>query len=148
MQTKAMKYSIELFDGKSNFAIWQSTLKDVLTCQGLEAALEETKPVEMKDIVNVGDILEEEEKGLLLLASLFKSYKSLVQSMLVGKTTLVMKDVTTMLLENDKFLGEVDGANQNNALVMEHSRGRANGHGGGGNRERSKSKPKKDYDEV
>ncbi|GKV28509.1 hypothetical protein SLEP1_g37553 [Rubroshorea leprosula] len=99
-------------------------------------------------VVNAGDILEEEEKALLLLASLPKSYKSLLQSMLVGKTTLVMKDVISMLLENDKFLGEDDGANQTNALVMEHSWGRSNGRGGGGNRERSKSKPKKDYGEV
>ncbi|GKV34845.1 hypothetical protein SLEP1_g43187 [Rubroshorea leprosula] len=99
-------------------------------------------------VVNAGDILEEEEKALLLLTSLPKSYKSLVQSMLVGKTTLVMKYVTSMLLENDKFLGEDDGANQTNALVMEHSRGRSNGRGGGGNRERSKSRPKKDYGEV
>ncbi|GKU87821.1 hypothetical protein SLEP1_g2158 [Rubroshorea leprosula] len=68
--------------------------------------------------------------------------------MLVGKTTLVMKDVITMLLENDKFLREDDGANQNNALVMEQSQGRYNGCGGGGNEERSKSRPKKDYGEV
>ncbi|GKV48512.1 hypothetical protein SLEP1_g55320 [Rubroshorea leprosula] len=237
MQTEAMKYSIELFDGKNGFALWQSTVKDVLTCQGLDATLEETKPAEMKDsdwstiqkkaanqirlalapevkynvlsettpigmwkkleeiyaskslinrlrlkmelyqlkmaestnihrhlsdfnmmvtqVVNARDVVEEEEKALLLLASLSKSYKSLVQSMLVGKTTLVMKDVTSMLLENDKFLreddkflGEDDGANQTNALVMEHSRGRSNGCGGGGNRERSKSRPKKDYGEV
>ncbi|GKV41366.1 hypothetical protein SLEP1_g48908 [Rubroshorea leprosula] len=99
-------------------------------------------------VVNAEDILEEEEKALLLLASLPKSYKSLVQSMLVGKTTLVMKDVTTMLLENDKFFKEDDCANQNNALVMEQSWGRSYGRGGGGNRERSKSRPKKDYGEV
>ncbi|GKV48650.1 hypothetical protein SLEP1_g55450 [Rubroshorea leprosula] len=196
MQTEVMKYSIELFDGKNDFALWQSTVKDVLTCQGLDAALEETKPVEMKDtdwstiqkkaasqirlvlalemelyqlkivegtnirkhlfdfnmmatqVVNARDILEEEEKALLLLAFLPKSYKSLVQTMLVDKTTLVMKDVTSMLLENDKFLGEDDSANQTNALVMEHSQGRSNGRGGGGNRERSKSRPKKDYGEV
>ncbi|GKU89093.1 hypothetical protein SLEP1_g3283 [Rubroshorea leprosula] len=68
--------------------------------------------------------------------------------MLVGKTTPVMKDVTTMLFKNDKFLKEDDGANQNNALVMEHSQGRSYGHGGGGNRERLKSRPKRDYGEV
>ncbi|GKV39504.1 hypothetical protein SLEP1_g47262 [Rubroshorea leprosula] len=28
MQTEAMKYSIELFDGKNDFALWQSTMKD------------------------------------------------------------------------------------------------------------------------
>ncbi|GKV22576.1 hypothetical protein SLEP1_g32436 [Rubroshorea leprosula] len=99
-------------------------------------------------VVNAGDILEEEEKALLLLAFLPKSYKSLMQSMLVSKTTLVMKDVTSMLLENDKFLEEDDGANQNNALVMEHSQGRSNGRGGGGNQERSKSRSKKDYGDV
>ncbi|GLT80039.1 hypothetical protein SLA2020_515020 [Shorea laevis] len=84
-------------------------------------------------VVNANDILEEEEKALLLLASLPKSYKSLVLGMLVGKTILVMKDVTSMLLENDTFLGEDDGANQNNALVMEQSPGRSYGCGGGGN---------------
>ncbi|GKV36355.1 hypothetical protein SLEP1_g44496 [Rubroshorea leprosula] len=230
MQTEAMEYSIELFDGKNDFTLWQSTVKDVLTCQGLDAALEGTKPAEVRDsdwstiqkkaasqirlalapevkynvlsettpigmwrkleeihasksltnrlclkmklyqlkmakgtnihrhlsdfnmmvkeVVNARDVLEEEEKALLLLASFPKSYKSLVQSMLVGKTTLVMKDVTSMLLENDKFLGEDDGVNQTNALVMEHSWGRSNGRGGGGNRERSKSRPKKDYGKV
>ncbi|GKV10026.1 hypothetical protein SLEP1_g21451 [Rubroshorea leprosula] len=56
-----------------------------------------------------------------------------MMSMLVGKTTLVMKDVITMLLENDKFLWEDDGAKQNNALVMEQSRGRSNGHEKGRN---------------
>ncbi|GKV38368.1 hypothetical protein SLEP1_g46284 [Rubroshorea leprosula] len=100
MQTETIKYSIQVFDGKNNFALWQSTVKDVLTCQGLDAALEETKPAKMKD------------------------------SDWMGKTTLVMKDVTSMLLENDKFLREDDGANQTNALVMEHSRGRSNGRGG------------------
>ncbi|GKV38536.1 hypothetical protein SLEP1_g46439 [Rubroshorea leprosula] len=221
MQTNTMKYSIKLFDGKNDFALWQSTVKEVLTCQGLNAVLEETKPAEMKDsdwntiqkkvasqiwltlalevkynflsettligmwkkleeiyasksltnqlylkmelyqlkmaegtnihkhlfdfnmmvtkVVNVGGILEEEKKALLLLTSLPKPYKSLLQSMIVGKTTLVMKDVTTMLLENDKFLGE-DGANQNNALMMEQSWGRSNEHRGGGNRERGLGK--------
>ncbi|GKU99881.1 hypothetical protein SLEP1_g12661 [Rubroshorea leprosula] len=97
-------------------------------------------------VVNARDILEEEEKALLLLASLPKSYKSLVQSMLVGKTTMVMKDVTTILLENNKFLEEDDGANQNNALVVEQSQGRS--YRCGRNRERSKSRAKKDYGEV
>ncbi|GKV46077.1 hypothetical protein SLEP1_g53089 [Rubroshorea leprosula] len=83
----------------------------------------------MTRVVNAGDIFQKEEKALLLLAFLPKSYKSLVQSMLVGNTTLVMKDVTTMLLENDKSLGEDDGANQNNALVMEQDRGRSQGCG-------------------
>ncbi|GKV43368.1 hypothetical protein SLEP1_g50668 [Rubroshorea leprosula] len=181
MQIDTMKYSIELFDGENDFALWKSTMKDVLTCQGLDVTLEETKrpsllrrriaigmelyQVKMAEginnhkhlsdfnmmvtqVVNARDIFEEEEKALLLLASIPKSYKSLVQSILAGKTTLVMKDVTTMLLENDKFPGEDDGAIQNNALVMERSRGRSNGHGGRGNQERSKSRPKKDYGEV
>ncbi|GKV30872.1 hypothetical protein SLEP1_g39644 [Rubroshorea leprosula] len=139
MQTEAMKYSIELLDGQNDFALWQSTVKDVLTCQGLDAALEETKPAEMKD--SDWSTIQKKATSRIWLALASKS-------MLVGKTTLVMKDVTTMLLENDKFLGEDDGANQNNALVMEHSRGRSYGGGGGGNRERSKSRPKKDYGEL
>ncbi|GKV52054.1 hypothetical protein SLEP1_g58660 [Rubroshorea leprosula] len=160
MQTEAMKYSIELFDGKNDFSLWQTTVKDVLTYQELDAALEETKLADMKgsdwstiqkkttsqiwltlalevkcnvisettpigmwkklekiyaskyltnwiclkmglyqlkmakgtnidkhlfgfnmmvtQVVNAGDILEKEEKALLLLTSLPKSYKSLV----------------------------------------------------------------------
>ncbi|GKV31750.1 hypothetical protein SLEP1_g40418 [Rubroshorea leprosula] len=123
------KYLIELFDGKNDFALWQSTMKDVLTCQGLDTALEETKPAEVTQVMNARDILEEEKKALLFLASLPKSYKSLVQSMLVGKTALVRKDATTMVLENNKFLKEDDGANQNNTLVMEQSWGRSYGRG-------------------
>ncbi|GKV19028.1 hypothetical protein SLEP1_g29328 [Rubroshorea leprosula] len=41
-------------------------------------------------VVNARDILEEEEKALPLLASLPKSYKSLVQSMLMGELGKVM----------------------------------------------------------
>ncbi|GKU97083.1 hypothetical protein SLEP1_g10265 [Rubroshorea leprosula] len=203
MQIDTMNYLIELFDGKDDFALWQSTMKDVLAYQGLDTTLKESKPIEVKDsdwstiqkkatsqiqlaltlevkynvfskttsigmwkkseeiyaskfltnrlclkmelnqlkmakgtnihkhlfhfnikvmqVVNAKDILEKEKKALLSLASLPKSYKSLVQSMLMGETTLVMKDVTTMLLEDNKFLEEDDGANQNNALVMEQS---------------------------
>ncbi|GKV04508.1 hypothetical protein SLEP1_g16660 [Rubroshorea leprosula] len=200
MQTEAMKYSIELFDGKNDIALWQSTVKDVLTCQGLDAALEETKPVEVRDsdwstiqkkaasqirlalapevkynvlskTTPIGMWRKLEEiyasksltNRLCLKMELYQlkmaegtnihrhlsDFNMMVtQSMLVGKTILVMKDVTSMLLENDKFLGEDDGANQTNALVMEHSWGRSNGRGDGGNQERSKSRPKKDYGEV
>ncbi|GKU98138.1 hypothetical protein SLEP1_g11175 [Rubroshorea leprosula] len=139
MQIEATKYSIELFDGKNDFALWQSTVKDVLTCQGLDAALEETKPAEVRN--SEWSTIEKKAASQIRLALAPE-----VKYNVLLETTPI--DVTSMLLENDKFFGEDDGANQTNALVMEHSRGRSNGRGGGGNRERSKSRPKKDYGEV
>ncbi|GKV29030.1 hypothetical protein SLEP1_g38006 [Rubroshorea leprosula] len=172
-------------------------MKDVLACQGLDAALEETKLAKLKDtdystiqkkaVSQIWLALAPEVKYNILskttLASMWKKLDEIyasqfltnwlylkmelyqlkmaegtnihkhlsnfnMMSMLMGKTTLVMKDITTMLLDNTKFLREDDAANQNNALVTEHSWGRSYRRGGGGNQERSKSRPKKDYGEV
>ncbi|KAK2984493.1 hypothetical protein RJ640_002725 [Escallonia rubra] len=42
-----MKYACEQFDGKTNFGIWQSTVKDILVQQGLLKPLLENKPESM-----------------------------------------------------------------------------------------------------
>ena len=39
IQGLASKFDIELFDGKNNFSLWQSTVKDILVQQGLIKAL-------------------------------------------------------------------------------------------------------------
>lgn len=44
------KFEIKLFDGKNNFVLWQSTIKDVLTTYGLDIVVEETKPEQLKDV--------------------------------------------------------------------------------------------------
>jgi len=38
------KFEIPLFDGKTNFTLWQSTIQDILVSQGLHLALEQEKP--------------------------------------------------------------------------------------------------------
>lgn len=85
-------------------------------------------------VKNTGDKIKSEEEALLLLTSLPKSYKNLVQSILVGKTTLKLKDVTNVLLENDRFLGEGKSVNNDDSLVVVGSRGRSQWRKGGGSR--------------
>ena len=42
------EFDLVPFDGKTNFSIWQSTVKDMLVQQGLYKALLEKKPEDMK----------------------------------------------------------------------------------------------------
>ena len=49
MSESIPNFEISLFDGKSNFMLWQSTIQDLLMQQGLDLALEENKPNEMSD---------------------------------------------------------------------------------------------------
>jgi len=170
MAENMAKFEIPLFNWKTNFTLWQSTIQDVLVSQGLDLALEDEKPptvdakawgrmqkkvvsiiqlalapkikynmlkettpttqwtklesiyasksltnrlclkmelysLKMEEgddlhdhtnsfnqlvcqLLNLDDKIDDEEQALLLLASLPKSYKAIVQTMLVGKTTL------------------------------------------------------------
>ncbi|GJU39151.1 retrovirus-related pol polyprotein from transposon TNT 1-94 [Tanacetum coccineum] len=45
------KFSILMFDGKMDFTVWKMTIEDVLVQQGIDEALEEKQPAEMKDDV-------------------------------------------------------------------------------------------------
>ncbi|GKE28492.1 retrovirus-related pol polyprotein from transposon TNT 1-94 [Tanacetum coccineum] len=51
MASEMSKFSIPIFDGKMDFTVWKMTIEDVLVQQGIDEALEEKKPVEMKDDV-------------------------------------------------------------------------------------------------
>jgi len=55
-------------------------------------------------LLNDDNKIEDEEQALPLLASLPKSYKPTVQTMLVGKTTLKLDEVTMVLWENERML--------------------------------------------
>ena len=46
---KSLRMDAPKYGGKTNFTIWQLTVKDVLIQQGLDDALEKTKPKEMSD---------------------------------------------------------------------------------------------------
>jgi hypothetical protein len=44
-----LKFKVEMFDGMDNFRLWQMRVKDLLTRQGLQKALYETKTADMMD---------------------------------------------------------------------------------------------------
>ena len=46
---KSLRIDAPKYDGKTDFTMWQLTVKDVLIQQGLDDALEKTKPKEMRD---------------------------------------------------------------------------------------------------
>ena len=46
---KWLRIDASKYDGKTDFTMWQLTIKDVLVQQGLDDALEWTKPKEMSD---------------------------------------------------------------------------------------------------
>ena len=47
--TASTKIEVEKFDGRNNFGLWQSEVKDVLCQQDLDITLEEKKPDEVKE---------------------------------------------------------------------------------------------------
>ncbi|GAV62839.1 UBN2_2 domain-containing protein [Cephalotus follicularis] len=63
----------------------------------------------------------DEENVILLLSSLPRSYRPLVQMMLAGKPTLKLDDVAALLHENERLMGNVNSSNEGNALAVEIS---------------------------
>ncbi|GJQ89029.1 hypothetical protein Tco_0000168 [Tanacetum coccineum] len=128
------KFSILIFDRKMDFTVWKMTIEDMLIQQGIDEALEEEQPTEMKDDVwktmqkkasstirlalapeikyiglsnlsKCNDAIKDEEQALLMLSSLPKSYKPFVQTMLTGRTTLTFEDVLKALRDNERMTG-------------------------------------------
>ncbi|VFQ86051.1 unnamed protein product [Cuscuta campestris] len=56
-------------------------------------------------LLNAGETIKDEEQGLLLLASLPKSFKPFVESMIAGRTTLRLDEVMTALKESQRMMG-------------------------------------------
>ena len=57
----------------------------------------------------------------MLLASLPRSFKALVQTLLVGKLTLNLDDVTTALRENEKMMRTENVDDEHNAIAVVES---------------------------
>jgi gag-polypeptide of LTR copia-type len=197
-----LKLEVPLFDGRTDFMLWQCTIQDYLVQQGLELALEDEKPSGMKEpewstiqkkavstirlalspqikvtvlketspkvlwetleskfasktltnrlmmkmdlyslkmeegcsvidhinkfneqvsrLLNAGETIKDEEQALLLLASLPKSFKPLVQSMLAGKSTLRLDEVTNTLKESQRMMGGEESSGDSHALAVEN----------------------------
>ena len=54
------------------------------------------------DLLNIGMELEEEDKNLLLLCSLFESFDPLITILLYRKETLVYEKIVSMLRFNEQ----------------------------------------------
>ena len=63
--------------------------------------------------------ISEEEQALLLLSLLPKSYKPLVQTLLVGKRTLNLGEVTVALRENKRMMRDENAHDEARLLVVE-----------------------------
>jgi len=74
-----VKFEIPLFDGKTNFTFWQSTIKDVLVRQGLDLVLEEEKPP-MVDTNAWGGIQKKEVSIIQLALGLEIKYNVLKET--------------------------------------------------------------------
>ena len=57
----------------------------------------------VSQLLNANDKLSDEEQVLLLLASLPRSFKALVQTLLVGRLTLNLDEVTVTFRENERY---------------------------------------------
>ncbi|VFQ88598.1 unnamed protein product [Cuscuta campestris] len=68
-------------------------------------------------LLNAGETIKDEEQGLLLLASLPKSFKPFVQSMIAGRTTLRLDDVTTALKESQRMMGGEESSGDSHLLA-------------------------------
>lgn len=222
------KFKVEPFDGKNNFSLWQSTVRDILVQQGLIKALfgKEKKPASMSNddweelemmavstirlcltpevkynvlndtsapvlwkklenlympksltnklflkkqlyqlrmeegtdiidhlnvfneiiarLLSVEVTIEEEDKALVLLASLPSTFDTLVTTLLVGKDTLKVDEVTTALLETETLRKLVKNS-QAEGLVAKGESSEQRGRGkvrNSGSRSSSRSKSK------
>ena len=76
---------------------------------------------------------------MLLLASLPRSFKALVQMLLVGRSTLNLDEVITALRENERMMRTENVDDEHNAIVVvESEQGRNHSRRHDGPRGRSK----------
>ena len=85
---------------------------------------------------------EDEDKVLLLLASLPTSFDHLVTTLMYGKKTIVLEEVTSALLSHIKMKQDGDGSQADGLIVKFESskKGRSRSRGQNSNRNRSQSK--------
>ena len=79
----------------------------------------------VSQLLNADDKLYDEEQALLLLASLSRSFKALVQTLLVRRSTSKLDEVTVALRENERKMRTENVNDEHHALaVVESERGR------------------------
>ncbi|KAK4590943.1 hypothetical protein RGQ29_021227 [Quercus rubra] len=93
---------------------------------------------------------EDEDKALLLLASLPTSFDYLVTTLMYRKETIILQEVTSALLSHIKMKQDGDGSQADGLIVKSESsnrgRSRSKGRNSNKNRSQSKSRAKKDVE--
>ena len=93
---------------------------------------------------------EDEDKALLLLASLPTSFDHLVITLMYEKETIILVEVTSALLSHIKMKQDGDGSQADGLIVKSESsnrgRSRSKGRNSNRNRSQSKSRAKKDVE--
>ena len=93
---------------------------------------------------------EDEDKASLLLASLPTSFDHLVTTLMYGKETIVIEEVTSALLSHIKMKQDGDGSQVDGLIVKSESsnsgRSKLRGRNSNRNRSQSKSRAKKDVE--
>ena len=105
----------------------------------------------VSQLLNVDDKLSYEEQALLLLASLPRSFKALVQTLFVGISTLNLDEVTTTLRENERIMrtGNVDDEHHAIAMVeSERWRNHSRRYDGPRGTSKSQSHPQRDMSNI
>lgn len=59
--------------------------------------------------MNADEKLTDKEQALLLLASLPKDYRNIVQTLLIGTTSITLNQVLATLRENDRLMMRSEG---------------------------------------
>ena len=75
----------------------------------------------VSQLLNADDKISDEEQTLLLLASLQRFFKALVQTLLVGRSTLNLDEVTAALRENDRMMRTKNVDDEHNAIAVVES---------------------------
>ena len=97
------------------------------------------------------DKLFDEEQALLLLASLPRFFKALVQKLLVGRSTLKSDEVTTALRENKRMVRTENVDDEHHALVVvesEQGKNHSRRHDGPRGRSKSQLRPQRDMSNM
>jgi len=105
----------------------------------------------VSQLLNADDKLSNEEQTLLLLATLPKSFKALIQTLLVGKSTLNLDDVTVALRENERMTRTENVDDEHNAITAVESEQWSNHsrrHDGPRGRSKSQSRPQRDMSNI
>ncbi|GJW92944.1 hypothetical protein Tco_0172616 [Tanacetum coccineum] len=105
------RLAVEVFDGTGHFGMWQSEVLDALFQQGLDIAVEESKPDDVEerncfnqlvtDLMNMNEVFKDHDLALVLLGTLLDEYELLETTLLNGKDDVSLSEVCVALYSKE-----------------------------------------------